>query len=130
MNIRPSPLPPAIPISASLASPGPLTTQPITATLIFLLQFKSLFSTSSAMDIKSIFVLPQVGQDTNSIPSFTYPRDLNISFPILISSSGSPVIDTLIVSPIPSASRVPIPTLDFIVPLNVVPASVTPKCKG
>ncbi len=29
---RPSPIPPAIPISASLASPGPLTTQPITAT--------------------------------------------------------------------------------------------------
>ena len=28
---RPSPFPPAIPISASFASPGPLTTQPITA---------------------------------------------------------------------------------------------------
>ena len=31
----PSPLPPAIPTSASLASPGPFTTQPITATLRF-----------------------------------------------------------------------------------------------
>src|SRR5699024_7515074 len=30
---RPSPLPPAIPISASFASPGPLTTHPITATV-------------------------------------------------------------------------------------------------
>ena len=30
----PSPIPPAIPISASLASPGPFTAQPITATLI------------------------------------------------------------------------------------------------
>ena len=32
---RPSPTPPAMPMSASLASPGPLTTQPMTATLIF-----------------------------------------------------------------------------------------------
>ena len=31
---RPSPSPPAIPISASFASPGPFTAQPITATLI------------------------------------------------------------------------------------------------
>ncbi len=31
---RPSPIPPAIPKSASFASPGPFTTQPITATLI------------------------------------------------------------------------------------------------
>ena len=31
----PDPFPPAIPISASRASPGPLTTHPMTATLIF-----------------------------------------------------------------------------------------------
>ena len=31
---KPSPSPPAIPISASFASPGPLTAQPMTATLI------------------------------------------------------------------------------------------------
>ena len=37
-----------MPISASLASPGPLTTQPITATLSGLSIFNSSFSTSSA----------------------------------------------------------------------------------
>ena len=35
----PQPSPPAIPISASLASPGPLTTQPITAIFIFRLLY-------------------------------------------------------------------------------------------
>ena len=33
MNSTASPFPPAIPISASLASPGPLTAQPINATV-------------------------------------------------------------------------------------------------
>ena len=33
---NPSPFPPATPISASLASPGPLTAHPITAIVIFL----------------------------------------------------------------------------------------------
>ena len=63
----------------------------------------------------------------NSIPSFRLPVAFNISLPTLISSTGSPVSDTLIVSPIPSLRRVPMPMLDFIVPLHTVPASVTPK---
>ena len=82
------------------------------------------------MFIKSIWVLPHVGHDINSIPSFTYPKFLRISLPTFISSTGSPVKETLIVSPIPSASKVPIPIADFIVPLQGVPASVTPKWRG
>ena len=35
-----------------------------------------------------------------------------------------------IVSPIPSARSVPIPTADFIRPSSPSPASVTPRCKG
>ena len=43
------------------------------------------------------------------------------------SSTGSPVRDTLMVSPMPSARRVPIPTADLMVPSLTVPASVTPR---
>ena len=46
------------------------------------------------------------------------------------SSSGGSVRETLIVSPIPSASSEPIPTADFILPSSASPASVTPKCIG
>ena len=35
-----------------------------------------------------------------------------------------------IVSPIPSASRVPRPTDDFSEPDHLVPASVIPRCSG
>ena len=37
---------------------------------------------------------------------------------------------TRMVSPIPSASRVPIPTADLIAPVKAVPASVTPRWNG
>jgi predicted oxidoreductase len=126
LNINPSPLPPAIPISALLASPGPLTAHPIMATLMFLFRFPNRSSTSLAILTKSIWVLPHVGHEMNSIPPSKSPRDFKISFPTTTSSTGSPVSDTLKVSPIPIARRAPIPTLDFIVPLFTVPDSVTP----
>ena len=44
---------PAIPISASLASPGPFTAHPITAILIGLSIFAARFSTSFAIEIRS-----------------------------------------------------------------------------
>ena len=58
------------------------------------------------------------------------PKDFRISLPTFTSSTGFPVSETLIVSPIPFASKVPIPTADLIVPLHIGPASVTPKCNG
>ena len=47
-----------------------------------------------------------------------------------ISASGSSLNETLIVSPIPSASNAPIPTALFILPSSPSPASVTPRCNG
>ena len=47
-------------------------------------------------EIKSIFVLPQVGQLTTSIPPFLKSRVLSNNLAVLISSTGSPVNDTLI----------------------------------
>ena len=46
------------------------------------------------------------------------------------SSTGSAVSETRMVSPMPSASRAPMPTALFIVPDQAVPASVTPTCSG
>ena len=94
---------------------------------MFLLQFSKRFSTSSAILIRFICVLPQVGHETNCIPCFLKPSAISISLATFISSIGSLVSDTLIVSPIPSANKVPIPNVDLIVPLKTVPDSVTPK---
>ena len=77
----------------------------------------NLFSTSFAISIKFIAALPHVGQETNSTPPFLKSKALNISLATFISSTGSLVRETLKVSPIPSDSNVPIPILDFIVPL-------------
>ena len=49
-----------------------------------------------------------------------------MSFPTLTSSTGSPVREILIVSPIPFKSSEPIPIDDFIVPALTPPASVIP----
>src|SRR5699024_5437808 len=85
----PSPIPPAMPMSASFASPGPFTTQPMTATLILSRGMScTIFSTSLARLMRSIFVLPHVGQDTTSIPPFLRPSVLRISFAVRISSAG------------------------------------------
>ena len=46
------------------------------------------------------------------------------------SSTGSAVSETRMVSPMPSASRAPMPTALFTVPDQAVPASVTPTCSG
>lgn len=56
-------LPPAMPKSASRASPGPFTTHPITATVTgFLMSFRR-FSTFEANPLISISHLPHVGQE-------------------------------------------------------------------
>ena len=47
-----------------------------------------------------------------------------------ISNSGASVRETLIVSPIPSSNKAPIPTADFILPSSASPASVTPRWSG
>ena len=123
-------MPPAMPTSASRASPGPFTTHPITATLIGRSQVFSRSSTRSANPTRSISVRPHVGQEIITGPFSRRPSAFRISNPTYTSSHGSPVSDTRIVSPIPPARITPIPTDDRIVPTRGVPASVIPTCRG
>ena len=95
--------------------------------VIGLSKFLNFSSTLFASPIKSICVLPHVGQDIKLTPFSLNPRLFRISNPAVTSSAGFSVRETLIVSPIPSASSVPNPTEDFIKPLRNVPASVTPR---
>ena len=129
LNIRAHPSPPAMPISASLASPGPLTAQPMTATFSGLLQEASRSSTAFAREMRSILVLPQVGQETSFTPP-RFPIQRRMSLAASISLTGSSVRETRIVSPIPSHKSEPIPTADLMSPIRSVPASVTPRWSG
>ena len=101
-----------------------------TSTVIFFSQFSRRFSASSAIFIRSIFVLPQVGQETNLTPPVRSPSAFKSRLPVSTSRTGSSVKETRIVSPIPRKSSPPIPAADFTVPFAAVPASVTPKCSG
>ena len=126
-NMTALPAPAAIPTSASLASPGPLTSQPITATFMFLLFFFSNASTSLASFTTSTSALPQLGHATKVVPLLRRFNDFNISYPAVTSSVESPLSDTLMVSPIPSYNKMPSPTAVLIEPDCTVPASVIPK---
>ena len=63
-------------------------------------------------------------------PRSRRPSAFRISNAVLISSTGSAVSETRIVSPIPSTSSAPMPTALLIEPENGVPASVTPRWSG
>ena len=95
-----------------------------------LLSFRKNSSISFAIGIKSYWILPHVGHAI-SVGVFSYKlQSFNISFATFISFIGSAESDTLIVSPIPSLNKTPNPILELTVPLNSVPACVTPKCSG
>ena len=130
LNSKPSPRAPAIPISASLASPGPFTAQPSTATLIGALIFEIYSSTSFAIEIKSISIRPHVGHEINVAAFDDQPNDFNNSRATLISSTGSADNEIRNVLPIPLDIIAPRPAADLTVPANNVPDSVIPKCKG
>jgi hypothetical protein len=119
-----------MPTSASRASPGPLTTQPITATLIGSFTEASRLSISSAISMRGTSVRPHVGQLINVAPRCLSSSALRMANPARTSSTGSAVSETRIVSPIPSDKSVPIPTADRMTPSDIVPASVTPRCSG
>ena len=74
--------------------------------------------------------LPQVGQETTSTNASSSPHARKIFFAAYTSCTGSSVKETRIVSPIPCNSSAPIPTALFTIPASVVPASVTPTCRG
>ena len=123
-------MPPAMPKSASRASPGPFTTQPMTATVMSRFRFRTRSSTRVARPMRSISVRPQVGQETNFTPPLRTPAAFRIAMPAVTSRTGSAVRETRIVLPMPSMRRVPMPTADWMVPLYSVPVSVTPRCRG
>ena len=89
-----------------------------------------LFSISFTVFITSNCCLAQEGHDIIFNPDFLIPRAFNISIPTFISLTGFSDNDTLIVSPMPSFRRLPIPMEDFTVPPIRLPASVIPKCRG
>ncbi len=124
--ISPLPLPKAIATSAPFASPIAFTAQPITDILsgAFMCFVRS--SIVLIASTKSYSIRPQVGQDIIFSPSLLRPLALKILFATLISFSNSPVIDTLIVSPMPLYSKYPSPNELFTALFNNVPASVTP----
>ena len=116
-----------MPTSASRASPGPLTTQPITATFTGRLRFEMACSTRFASEMRSMLVRPQVGQETSSGASGRRPQACRMRNAAGTSSAGSAVSETRMVSPMPSSSSAPMPTADLTMPEAGVPASVTPR---
>lgn len=126
-NSSPSPRAPAIPISASLASPGPFTAQPRTATLIgaFILEIYS--STSLAMLIRSISIRPQVGHEMSVAALEAKPKDFRSSLATFTSSTGSALSEMRMVFPMPLLKMAPSPAALFTVPANSVPDSVIPR---
>ena len=87
---KPCPLPAAMPRSASRASPGPFTTQPMTATRIgaFRPSRSSASFTCFVSPSTSTSARPHDGQATRSSPRFRKPSDCRIAFPTLTSSTG------------------------------------------
>ena len=80
MMARPAPA--AIPTSASFASPGPFTSQPMTATLMGDLVFFRRSSTVFAKLTTSTSARPQDGHATRTAPSFRNSSALRISKPV------------------------------------------------
>ena len=122
--------PPVIPISVEAASPGPLTTHPIIDNVKGVLIWDSFSSSFFTISITSKPWRAHEGHEIILTPLSLKFRDLSISFPILTSFTGSSDNETLIVSPIPSKSKVPNPIDDFILPGINPPASVIPKWSG
>ena len=108
-NNSPSPRAPAIPISASRASPGPFTAQPSTATLIGTCSVEIYSSTSLAILIKSISIRPQVGQEISVAALDARPNDFNSSRATFTSSTGSALNEIRSVFPMPLLKIAPRP---------------------
>ena len=74
--------------------------------------------------------LAHVGHEIMSMPLFLNFKALRICHATFTSSSGLSEREILIVSPIPFNNKEPMPTEELIVPVNLEPASVMPKCSG
>ena len=125
------PLPPPVnPIWVWEASPGPLTTHPIIDNVIGSFICASLSSKIFVVFTTSNPALAQDGQDIIFTPLCLKFKDFKISKPVLTSLTGSYVNEHLIVSPIPSINKIPIPIDDLMLPGIRLPASVIPRWRG
>ena len=114
-------------MSARRASPGPFTTQPIIATVIFLLIVFINGVISFTRFIKLTSVLPHVGHDINVAQSSYSDKSFNKCLHAIISLSGVSVKEILIVFPIPFNKRGDNVAELLINPNSLFPASVIPK---
>ncbi|MNT22911.1 hypothetical protein D3C72_1583130 [compost metagenome] len=134
-----------MPRCASRLSPGPLTTQPITATCMSSTPGKRTRQAGAcacsqpsiwlASDWKKVLVVrPQPGQAVTLGVKARSPIDCRIccatSTSRVRSPFGSGVSDTRIVSPMPCCSSTPIAVAEATMPLEPMPASVRPRCSG
>ena len=119
-----------MPTSASFASPGPLTSQPITATFIGVGSARRRSSATFASGMRSMSARPHEGHATSVRPRSRRPRDFRRSNAALTSITGSSLSETRMVSPIPSYRSTLMPAAERIDPESAVPASVTPRCSG
>ena len=120
-----------MPRSAWRASPGPFTTQPMTATWSGIWRDSKASMACEAMENTSTSARPQLGQAIRStLRRSRRPIASSNCRPARASSTGSAVSEYLMVSPIPSASRAAMPAVDLTSPTGGGPASVTPRCSG
>src|SRR5690606_21614066 len=126
------PRPRLTPRSAPAASPGPLTAHPISATLRSFVNFfrSTAASTSSTTENRSPASRPHVGHAMTLTPGRPSRRLLRMAWPTSTSFTESAARLTRMVSPMPSASRLPMPMALLMVPVRTEPDSVTPRCSG
>src|SRR5580692_2740111 len=105
--MAPLPLPPATPTSAIFDSPGPLTTQPITATFTGALYDLAIASTLRPSSSTDISARPHEGHAVISNPFSRNPSDFKMPQQTGTSSIGSSASETRNVSPMPSNSKMP-----------------------
>jgi hypothetical protein len=129
-KIIPLPLPAAIPMSASRASPGPFTTHPSTLIFTGSRRPSSRFSSSAMIASRSIASRPHVGQAINSGRRTRRCVACRMSNAAATSGTGSPNSEMRIVSPIPSSRIGASPVADFVTAYGGLPASVMPTCVG
>ena len=130
LKMIPLPAPAAMPRSASLASPKPLTRQPRMLIRSGFFMFFILSSTSATIRSRSMSSRPQVGQATTSGLVTRRSQARRMSKPAAISGTGSPRSDTRIVSPMPRSTIAPMPAALLSVPYSREPASVIPTWVG
>jgi hypothetical protein len=120
----------AVAAAGEAASPGPLTTQPMTDKVSGVVMCARRSSSRSTVLMTSNCWRAQDGQEMTVTPRRRRLSDFRISKPALTSSTGSADSEMRIVSPMPDHSSMPSPMEDLTVPLRRAPASVIPRWSG